>query len=64
MVRKSWVHEVMNNMSRIIEEKIVTLEVELSTSISKVKDECVSKIETEKNKSSSPPNVDIDIRKK
>ena len=53
----------MSNMSRLIEEKIDTLEVELSSSIAKVKDECVSKIEAEKLKSSSPPNVDIDIRK-
>ena len=63
LVRKSFVYEVMSNMSRLIEEKIDTLEVELSSSIAKVKDECVSKIEAEKRKSSSSPNVDIDIRK-
>ena len=63
MVRKSFVYEVMSNMSRLIEEKIDTLEVELSSSIAKVKDECVSKIEAEKRKSSTSPNVDIDIRK-
>ena len=56
MVRKSWVHEVMSNMSKLIEEKIDTLEVEDL-------DEVVSKIEAEKPKSSSSPNVDIDIRK-
>ena len=48
MVRKSWVHEVMSNMSRLIEEKIDTLEVELYSSIAKVKDECVLKIKAEK----------------
>ena len=53
----------MSNMSRIIEEKIDALEVEFSSSIAKVKEECVSKIKAEKPKSSSPPNVDIDIRK-
>ena len=63
MVRKSWVLEVMSRVSTIIEEKIDSLEVELSSSITKVKDECVSNIEAEKPKSSSPPNVDIDIRK-
>ena len=52
----------MSNMSRLIEEKIDTLEVELSSSIAKVKDECASKIEAEP-KSSSSPNLDIDIRK-
>ena len=62
MVRKSWVHEIMSNMSRLIEEEIDTLEVELSSSIAKVKDECISKIEAEKPNSSSPTNVDIDIR--
>ena len=50
MVRKNWVHEVMSNMSRLIEEKIDTLEVELSSSIAKVKNECISKIEAEKPK--------------
>ena len=40
-MRKSWVHEVMSNISRLIEEKINTLEVELSSSIAMVKDECV-----------------------
>ena len=63
MVRKSRVLEVMSNMSRIIKEKIDALEVEFSSSIAKVKEECVSKIKAEKPKSSSPPNVDIDIRK-
>ena len=53
----------MSNMSRIIKEKIDALEVEFSSSIAKVKEECVSKIKAEKPKSSSPPNVDIDIRK-
>ena len=46
--RKSWLLEVMSNVSRIIVEKIDTLEVELSSSIAKVKDECVSKIEAKK----------------
>ena len=63
IVRKSWVHEVMSNISRLIEEKIDTLEVELFSSIAKIKDECVSKIEAEKLKSSSSTNVDIDIQK-
>ena len=64
MLRKSWVIELMNNMSRMIEGKIDTLEVELSSSIAKIKDECASKIEAEEPKSSGPPNADIDIRKK
>ena len=63
MVRKSLAHEVMSNISRLIGEKIYTLEVELSSSIAKVKDECVSKIETEKPKSSSSPNVDLIFEK-
>ena len=36
MVRKSWVIELMINMSRVIEDKIVTLEVELSSSIANI----------------------------
>ena len=33
MIQKSWVIELMSNMSRVIEDKIVTLEVEFSSSI-------------------------------
>ena len=58
MVRKSWVLEVISSMSRIIDDKIDTLEIELSSSIAKIKVECISKFDDEKFKSSSPPNVD------
>ena len=44
MVRKSWVHEVRSNMSRLIEEKIVTLEVELSSNIAKINDDVYQKL--------------------
>ena len=53
----------MSNMFIVIEDKVVTLEVELSSSIAKVRDEFATKIDAVKPKSSSPPNVNIDIRK-
>ena len=53
----------MSSMSRIIEEKITTLVVDLSSSFANIKDECLAKIDTGKSKSSSPTNVDIDVRK-
>ena len=36
-------------MSRIIEDKIYTLEIELSSSIAKTKVECISKFDDEKS---------------
>ena len=48
----------MSSMSRIIEDKIDTLEIELLSTIAKIKDECVWKIDAWKPKSSNSPNVD------
>ena len=39
--------------------KIEQLEIELSSSIAEINDECISKIDAGKPKSSSPPNVEI-----
>ena len=53
----------MNTSGRILKEKIDILEVELSSSIAKVHDECLEKIDAIKPKSAGGANVDIDIRK-
>ena len=60
---KTWIREIVNTSGRILKEKIDILEVELSSSIAKVHDECLEKIDAIKPKSAGGANVDIDIRK-